>query len=796
MAKRRTRRRGKSRKKTARRKSLLPGIFKRKRGRSRRRQARRGRLLLRLFILLALVLAGYLVFLDYQVRHQFDGKRWSLPARVYARPLELYAGLPLSPGQLSAELSALHYRPVTSPRQAGDVSRNRNVFHFISRPFVHWDGQEASHNIRLTIADGTVRKLVDGRTGSPVSLVRLDPVMVGSFYPAHNEDRVLVRLEEVPAELTNALIAVEDRGFRDHRGIAPLSILRALLANIRAGGVVQGGSTLTQQLVKNFYLSSERTLTRKLNEAAMALMLEWHYSKDEILEAYLNEVYLGQDGNRAVHGFGLASHFYFERPLTELSVEQYALLVGLVKGPSYYNPRRHPERARERRNLVLGVMADLGLISADEAMRAKSRKLGVSRQRRTAINTFPAFLDLVRRQLRRDYREDDLTTEGLRIFTTLDPQLQWQVEEVLDARLGRFESARGQAAGSLQGAVVVTSIQGGEVLALAGDRDPKFAGFNRALDAVRQVGSVIKPAVYLAALEQPGRYTLASLLDDDPLTWTARNGKTWSPGNYDRQFHGNVPLYRALAHSYNVATARLGLDLGIPTVVSTLKRLGVDADLQPYPSLVLGAAELSPLQVAQMYQTLASGGFRTPIRAIRAVLNADGMPLQSYPLRVTAAVKPAPAYLLTTALRHAAREGTGRALYQVLPAQMDIAGKTGTTDDLRDSWFAGFTGDRLGVVWVGRDDNASTGLTGSTGALLVWRDLFAHFGAQGPLQSALEGVEYRRIDTATGLLGGNGCQDTVELPFIAGSAPLETAPCAGASSPLQRPVDWFKELFE
>jgi len=796
MAKRRTRRRGKSSKKTARRKSLLPGIFQRKRGRSRRRQARRGRLLLRLFILLALVLAGYLVFLDYQVRHQFDGKRWSLPARVYARPLELYAGLPLSPGQLSAELSALHYRPVTSPRQAGDVSRNRNVFHFISRPFTHWDGQEASHNIRLTIADGTVRKLVDGRTGSPVSLVRLDPVMVGSFYPAHNEDRVLVRLEEVPAELTNALIAVEDRGFRDHRGIAPLSILRALLANIRAGGVVQGGSTLTQQLVKNFYLSSERTLTRKLNEAAMALMLEWHYSKDEILEAYLNEVYLGQDGNRAVHGFGLASHFYFERPLAELSIEQYALLVGLVKGPSYYNPWRHTERARERRNLVLGVMADLGLISADEAMRAKSRKLGVSQQRRTAINTFPAFLDLVRRQLRRDYREDDLTTEGLRIFTTLDPQLQWQVEEVLDARLGRFESARGQAAGSLQGAVVVTSIQGGEVLALAGDRDPKFAGFNRALDAVRQVGSVIKPAVYLAALEQPGRYTLASLLDDDPLTWTARNGKTWSPGNYDRQFHGNVPLYRALAHSYNVATARLGLDLGIPTVVSTLKRLGVDADLQPYPSLVLGAAELSPLQVAQMYQTLASGGFRTPIRAIRAVLNADGMPLQSYPLRVTAAVKPAPAYLLTTALRHAAREGTGRALYQVLPAQMDIAGKTGTTDDLRDSWFAGFTGDRLGVVWVGRDDNASTGLTGSTGALLVWRDLFAHFGAQGPLQSALEGVEYRRLDTATGLLGGNGCQDTVELPFIAGSAPLETAPCAGASSPLQRPVDWFKELFE
>jgi penicillin-binding protein 1B len=774
MAKRRKRRRGKSRKKTARRRSIL----------------------LRIFVILALVLAGYLVYLDYQVRHQFDGKRWSLPARVYARPLELYAGLALTAEQLSAELSALHYHSVPSPRQAGEVSRNRNVFHFISRPFVHWDGQEPSHNIRLTIANGTVQKLVDARNGRAVSLVRLDPVMVGSFYPAHNEDRVLVRLDEVPAELTSALIAVEDRGFHDHHGIAPLSILRALLANIRAGMVVQGGSTLSQQLVKNFYLSSERTLTRKLNEAVMTLMLEWHYEKNEILEAYLNEVYLGQDGNRAVHGFGLASHFYFERPLAELSIEQFALLVGLVKGPSYYNPRRHPERARERRNLVLGVMADLGLVTADEATRAKSRKLGVSRYRRTAINTFPAFLDLVRRQLRRDYREEDLTTEGLRIFTTLNPQVQWQVEQVLDDRLGRLEAGRGLDAGTLQGAIVVTSIQGGEVLALAGDRNPKFAGFNRALDAVRQVGSVIKPAVYLAALEQPSRYTLASLLDDGPLTWTAPNGKTWSPRNYDRQYHDRVPLYRCLAHSHNVATARLGLDLGIPTVVSTLKRLGVDADLRPYPSLVLGAAELTPLQVTQMYQTLASGGFRTPIRAIRAVLNADGMPLQSYPLRVTAAVKPAPAYLATTALRHAVREGTGRALYQVLPANMDIAGKTGTTDDLRDSWFAGYTGDRLAVVWVGRDDNQSTGLTGATGSMIVWRDLFAHFGAQGALQSALEGIEYRRIDTATGLLGDSGCQDTVELPFIQGSTPLESSPCARAVSPLQRPVDWFKELFE
>ncbi len=350
--------------------------------------------------------------------------------------------------------------------------------------------------------------------------------------------------------------------------------------------------------------------------------------------------------------------------------------------------------------------------------------------------------------------------------------------------------------GTLEGAAVVTSIQGGEVLALAGGRKPGFIGFNRALDANRQVGSVIKPAVYLTALEQPEHYTLATLLDDDPLTYTAPNRTTWSPSNYDKQFHGLTPLYLALANSYNVATARLGLDVGIQSVIATLHSLGIDQPLNAYPSLMLGAVELTPLQVTQMYQTIASGGFQTPLRAIRAVLAADATPLQSYPLRVEAAINPAAAYLVTTALRHAAREGTGRSLYQVLPSGMDIAGKTGTTDDMRDSWFAGFSGDRLAVVWVGRDDDMSTGLSGSTGALPVWRDLFAHLGDTGSQPSAVEGIESILIDPATGLRAGQGCQNGVELPFIQGSGPSASAPCAQEGLPLQKPVDWFKELFQ
>jgi len=768
----------------------------RRRRKSRRKAVRHRSLWTRSIVIAALLLAGYLVYLDFHVRQQFDGKRWSLPARVYARPLELYAGLVLTSGQLAAELSALNYQPVAAPRQAGQVARNRDTFHIITRPFVHADGREASSNIRVSIAGDRIVQLDDANSGRPLSLVRLDPVMVGSFYPSLNEDRVLVRLEDVPPLLTRALIDVEDRHFYTHHGIAPLSIARALLANIRAGSVVQGGSTLTQQLVKNFYLSNERTLTRKLNEAIMALMLEWHYGKDEILEAYMNEVYLGQDGQRAVHGFGLASHFYFERPLPELTAEQIALLVGLVKGPSYYNPRRHAERARSRRNLVLDVMGDGNLLTAAQVSQAKSRKLGVVPYRKKALNTFPAFLELVRRQLERDYREEDITSEGLRIFTTLDPQVQWQLEQVIDRRLSGLEKAHGIQADSLQSAAVVISIQGGEVLALAGDRHARFAGFNRALNARRQVGSVIKPAVYLTALEQPDKYTLATLLDDDPLTWTAPNGTTWSPNNYDRQFHGKVPLVSALAHSYNVATARLGLALGLKPIIATLQRLGIDHDFKPYPSLVLGATELTPLQVTQMYQTLASGGFRAPLRAIRAVLAADGEPLQSYPLRVKAAIKPAAVYLVTAALRQVVRNGTGRALYQVLPENMDIAGKTGTTDNLRDSWFAGYTGERLAVVWVGRDDNRSTGLTGSSGAMLVWRDLFARLGDSGRLQAPAEGTEFLAIDPATGLQADSGCRDAVELPFIQGSGPVEMAPCARGGSPLQRPVDWFKELFK
>ncbi len=367
-----------------------------------------------LLLILAGGLAGvlYAVYLDGTVREKFEGKRWALPARVFARPLELYAGRPLSAEALQGELERLKYRPVKNPSSAGTYARSGGRFVVHTRPFRFWDGPEPERVLDIRIENGQVSQLKDATGGADTALVRLDAVLIASIYPTHNEDRVLIRGQDLPRLTEATLLAVEDRDFDDHWGVDPSAITRAMWRNLRAGGVVQGGSTLTQQLVKNFYLTDERTLTRKINEAFMAFLLELHYSKEEILEAYVNEIFLGQDGNRAIHGFGLASRFYFNRPLQELGIAETALLVALIKGPSYYDPRRHPERAEARRNLVIDTLHEQGLIGAEKAAAAKAAPLGVSTKGGRPSGAYPAFLQLVRRQLQRDYREEDLAVRG------------------------------------------------------------------------------------------------------------------------------------------------------------------------------------------------------------------------------------------------------------------------------------------------------------------------------------------------------------------------------------------------
>jgi len=751
-----------------------------RRSKRRTRRARGGflRPLVTLLVLLALAGGGalwlYSMHLADTVRVKFEGKRWAVPARVYGRPMELWAGALVRPEQLAAELERLGYRKVAKASEPATWSQAGNRYLFSTRPFQFWDAAEPSRLVDVRVGPGGVEQITDGRTGADVPIFRLEAPLIGSIYPSHHEDRVLVRRDEIPKALVDALMAVEDRDFYSHFGLDPKALLRASFANLRAGRVVQGGSTLTQQLVKNFFLTEERTLTRKLNEALMAVILETRYAKDEILEAYANEIYLGQDGERAIHGFGLASYYFLNRPLAEIDLPQAALLAGMVRGPSLYDPRRHPERARKRRDLVLEMMRDEGFITDEQANAAKAADLGVAPRGKGSSAAYPAFVDLVRRQLRRDYREEDLTSVGLRIYTTLDPWVQDRAQQAVANRLAQIEKERKLPPDTLEGAVVVASPQGGEVLAVVGGRDAQYRGFNRALDAVRPIGSLVKPAVYLAALAMPERYSLATPLEDEPVRIKVPGG-VWAPENYDRRAHGTVPLTTALAQSYNLATVRLGMAIGVERVAKMLRSLGVERSMDVVPSLLLGSVSLSPVEVAQVYQALAAGGFRTPLRTIREVLDEKARPLQRYPLTVQRAVDSGPVYLLATAMQEVVRSGTGRPLASFVSSEVGVAGKTGTTDGLRDSWFAAFAGDMVAVAWVGRDDNKPTGLSGAAGALRVWGELMKEVR---PARLALTPPETVAMDWAT--CGG----DSERVAYLKGHPPGPAQGCGSVSPAL------------
>lgn len=748
----------------------------------------------KLFILLGLLLTGYIVYLDNVVRTQFEGKRWALPAHVYANPIELYQGLPMTEEQLESLLSDLHYRHGLKLNSEGMYYRSGQVYTVKTRPFSFFDGDEQSKVIKIYFDNHVVTAIKEHKTGRDIPLLRLDPVRVGSFYPGHKEDRILVSIDHVPQTLIDGLIAIEDRDFYTHYGVSPKAILRAMWANVKAGSVVQGGSTLTQQLVKNFFLTSERSFVRKAKEALMAIILEVRYEKDEILEAYLNEVFLGQDGERSINGFGMASVFYFNKPLIGLKPHQVSLLVGLVKGASYFDPRRHPERAIKRRNLVLDEMVKLGVLPEQQRDIAISKGVGISPFKQVKSARFPAFLDLVKRQLSRDYKEEDLTSEGLNIFSTLDYGIQTTAEKLFKRKIEALNTQYGIEKGKLQGAMVITRREGGEIVAVIGDRAPQFNGFNRALDAIRPIGSLVKPAVYLTALSQPSDYTLISPIEDTSISLKQRTGEVWSPKNYDKQEHGAVPLYEALAHSYNLATVRLGMDLKVTNVKRTLEELGVRRPIKPYPSLLLGATALSPIEVTQMYQTLAGEGFFSHLRSIQSVTSNDKTSLQGYPLTVQQVANPSAVYLVNTALQKVMTEGTGRSAYATMPTNFALAGKTGTTDDLRDSWFAGFTGDYLAVVWLGRDDNKPSKLTGSSGALQVWSSVMRAVAKEGVQLTKPEDVEYQWVDSS-GYQTDEYCADAVQYPFIKGSGPSELSPCVGTvDGTLKKAGRWFNEL--
>lgn len=746
-------------------------------------------LLLLLIMLGMLCVVGigiYALSLDGTVRQKFEGKRWAIPAKVYTRPLELYSGASVTKSDVLAELELLHYRRQDNYEGAGVYTEKNGELFVHTRGFVFSDGIERAQVLKLQF-DGNILSDLASTEANNTGIVRLEPLIIGGIYPKHNEDRVLMQLKEAPKYLEQALLSTEDKDFYHHFGVSIRGTLRAILVNLTSGQLRQGGSTLTQQLVKNFYLTDERSIKRKVNEALMALLLEWHYDKKEILETYLNEVNIGQNGNRSINGFGLAAQFYFGQPISELSLHQVALLVGLVKGPSFYNPWRNPERALERRNIVLANLFKDGHITQSQFEKAKEKPLGILKNPTSGLSVFPAFLDVVRRQLKQEYQEDDLSSTGLRIFTTLDPRVQQSAESAFNQQVARLRNA-GKRTNELQGAVVVANPESGELLAVVGGYGT-FTGFNRAIDASRQVGSLFKPAVYLTALAT-GKFNLVSPLDDGAVQVQSQSGDVWAPENYDHQSHGIVPLYDALAHSYNQATIRLGMDerVGVNAVIQTLKKLGVTQNLPNYPSLLLGTANLSPMEVLRLYQPFASNGFQTSPRTIREVVDAKGKRLTRYGLEVKQVFDPAALYLINYAMQQTMKNGTGSSAYRVLPQDLVMAGKTGTTNDGRDAWFAGYTGNYLAVVWLGNDDNKATGLSGGSGALPIWANMMTHLKPVSLNAVQPDNIQWQWLEKSTGKLSAEGCEGAILVPVLPDSV-TEASECATNQAPVNDPIN-------
>ncbi len=707
-----------------------------------------------------------------------DGEIHSEPSHVYARPLSIREGDPLSLVHLSRKLDRYGYHKTTQISQPGDYSIDQSMANLFIRKTTNTSipGQSAMP-VAIQTRYGRVVAIRNVKTGQSLSSIALESPMIGTLQLGPHQDRIPLKLHQMPETLLHALLVMEDRKFSEHHGVDLKAILRAAVSNLISGKTIQGGSTITQQLVKNLFLSPEKTFTRKIKEAAYALVIEWRYSKTEILEAYLNEVFLGQSGSRAIHGFPLASEYYFGRPVWDLRPHEVALLVGIISAPSYYNPHRNPERAVQRRNLTLDKMAEYGTLTPEASARYMQLPIGVTSRSQEKLSGFPAYFDYLQRHLRLFYSEDILRTSGLNLHTTLDLDIQYAAQHALTQTLDKLETDRKITSGTLQGAVIVVEPTSGGVLAVVGDRLAHNSGFNRATDIERQIGSLVKPAVYLTALKPGHGYTLASTLPDRPISLVLEDGNRWSPKNYDGEYRNSVPLYKALAHSYNLPAVHLGMALGIDETIKTLNQLGLVREIKPYPSILLGSSQHNPMEMAQAYQVIANSGSRIPLRGLTKISNSKGETIAQFPVKTVQAIPKASARLVHHALSQSVQFGTASRLGRTFPPNLNLAGKTGTTNQYRDSWFAGYSGNLLAVIWVGRDDNRPIGLTGSSGAMRVWEAMMINLDLVKTASSSKGNLRFVQVDAENGLLADNECANRITLPFVPGTQPASYSPC-------------------
>ena len=718
-------------------------------------------------IIFLIISIAYVSILDSKVVNKLDGVLWTVPAKVYARPLELAEGGKINVDVLKKELEILSYELTKGiPDTPGEFSLSQRSVNIFIRGF----GSQEPGLYRLKIENDKIDS-IKRKDGISIDLIQLEPLSIGGMFPSHLQDRILLNFSQVPKDLEEMILVVEDRNFYSHKGISLKSIMRAFIKNTKALGIEEGGSTITQQLAKSLFFSPEQTIRRKIKEAIAALLIEMHYSKQEILLAYINDVFIAQSGRRAIHGFGLASQFFFGTDLKNLSLDQKALLVGMLKGPSLYSPINNPDRAKTRRDLVLSLIKNDSLITEEEYLDLKGKSLKVIPPSFKSLSKYPAFNDIVTLDLRKNFDDSDLRTKGLKIITNLDPVVQDYLEESIKDTKLKLKRRYGSQLNGLEGAGIVIDSFSGEVVAAIGSTKPNNYGFNRAINAVRPIGSLVKPFIYLSALQLYTKYNLSTLLDDSKLSVSLPGGKLWEPNNFDKKFHGNVPLHVALSESYNVATTRLGMDLGYSVVQETFTKLGIEKKIPKYPSIFVGSFEMTPLEAIQAYQTIASEGFNSPLNSIRTVESSENVLSLSYPYKVEQRFRPEPIYLLKFVLKQTFISGTARGFSSRVIEKWKTGGKTGTSDDQRDSWFVGYAGNYLMVVWLGFDDNRKSPLTGRTGALQVWKNFMSRLDPIAYEVRKPSRIRYEWVDAKDGLLSGERCKGSILIPFVEGTEP-------------------------
>lgn len=719
---------------------------------------------------------GYLGYTYAIVTRKFDSSRmWDLPSRIYSDATPIVPGLTYKRELLEPKLNHLGYYEVKAAVQApGQYRYVGDDLEIYLQNFRYPDMEFRGFPVRVETDEGDVKRIRRIEDSVTLRGVRLEPELITSIYNDVMEDRLPVPLAVVPKHLVDAIIATEDRAFWKHEGISVRGIARALVTDIKTGQLSAGGSTLTQQLVKNLYLNPERTFRRKAHEAVMALMLEARYSKESILEAYLNEIYLGQNGAVQIVGVEQASQIYFGRHVSNLSLGDAATLAGIVKSPNVFSPLRNPEKAKERRNLVLGVMLEQKKISREQYDKAMAAPMTVNKFPRS-FNSAPFFVDLVLKQLRETYPQTQLTSEGLRIFTTLDTIMQRSAEKSLVdgiANLNKKYAHLRKIQSPLQGVVLTIQPGTGYVKALVGGRSYQKSQFNRAFQARRQPGSLFKPFVYVTAMD-PARgsdsWTAATLLEDSPISIG-----TWRPQNYDGKFHGTVTVRRALAFSYNIPAVRAAINAGVPNVIQLASRTGIESPLQPYPSISLGSFEVSPLEIAYAYSVFANDGVKAEPISILAVAEREGKIKESREVRMRRVAPASVSYVMNDMLKDVLEYGTAGSV-RSHGFRRPFAGKTGTTNDYRDAWFVGYSPRILTLVWVGFDDRHNVGLAGSEAAIPIWA---AHMNRVAGLVPDVDfkrpdDVISREIDRTSGMLATPYCPEVRNEIFVRGTEPTE-----------------------